>query len=180
MAGHVMRIASGAFVATAGLLSGCASSPGTHQLASVVADQRKAEVAYEKGNLAEALAGYEALTAAMPGSVDFWFRLGNIHVRMDHPDLAAADYEHALKLDSGNAKAWHNLGIVRMRQAAAAFALSARAAGPQAPELGKASAQMAHSLAALASPTKQPSPAPDASTAHDTDKGLQTTGGATP
>lgn len=159
MAKHVMRIASLMFVAMVALLSGCASTSKTHHLEAVVANQRQAELTYEKGNLTQALADYEALTRTTPSNVDFWFRLGNIHVRMEHPDLAAVAYEHALQLDPGNAKAWHNLGIVRMRQAAAAFAQSAHAAGADAPELGKASAQMAHSLAELVSPAEEDVPA---------------------
>lgn len=166
MATHMMRIASLVLVATMATLSGCASTPRTHHLETVVANQRQAEIDYEKGNLAQALSGYEALTRTLPSNVDFWFRLGNIHVRMEQPALAAVAYEHALQLDSGNAKAWHNLGIVRMRQAAAAFAQSAHVAGANAPELGRVSAQMAHSLAELVSPAQEQPPTSKRATRH--------------
>lgn len=166
MARQMMRIASLVFIATMTTLSGCASTSRTHHLETVVANQRRAEMAYEKGDLPEALAGYEALTKTMPSNVDFWFRLGNIHVRMEQPDLAATAYERALQLDSGNAKAWHNLGIVRMRQAAAAFAQSAQSDGAKAPDLGKASAQMVHSLAELVSPARDQSSAAKSATSH--------------
>ncbi len=166
MAMQLMRIASLLLVVTLATLSGCASTATTHSFKNVIAEQRKAEKAYEEGHLAEALAGYEALTRILPDNFDFWFRLGNIYVRMEKPTLAAEAYERALRLDSGNAKAWHNLGIVRMRQAAAAFAQSARVANANAnaPELGRASAQMAHSLAELVSPAKQITPKPTPAT----------------
>lgn len=164
MAMHLMRIPVMLVVATVAILSGCASASKTHHLETAVADQRQAEVAYEQGNLTQALAGYEALTRSLPSNADFWFRLGNIHVRMEQPDLAVAAYERTLQLDPENAKAWHNLGIVRMRQAVAAFAQSAHAAGPDDRELGRTSAQLAHSLAELVSPAKQELPAPKAAT----------------
>lgn len=178
MARHVMRIPALVLVATVAVLSGCASTPKTHHLKTVVAEQRQAQMAYEKGDLTQALAGYEALSQTMPSNVDFWFRLGNIHVRMEQPNLAVAAYEHALQLDSGNAKAWHNLGIVRMRQAAAAFAQSAHAAGANAPDLGRASAQMAHSLAELVSPAEDGAQVPKAATSQK-QQSAPVTGGAT-
>lgn len=179
MARQVIRIGSLALFAAVAMLAGCASASKAHHLQTVVANQRQAEMAYEKGKLAQALAGYEALTRRLPSNVDFWFRLGNIHVRMEQPALAAEAYERALQLDSGNAKAWHNLGIVRMRQAAAAFAQSAHAAGADAPELGRASAQMAHSLAELVSPAEQEPPTPKAATSQEQGK-APATGEATP
>lgn len=179
MAMQLMRIASLVLVVTLATLSGCAGTTRIHGFKNVIAEQRKAEKAYEEGHLAEALAGYEALTRTLPDNVDFWFRLGNIQVRMEKPALAAEAYARVLRLDSGNAKAWHNLGIVRMRQAAAAFAQSARVANANAPELGRASAQMAHSLAELVSPANQapPKPRPTTRAGRET---APVTGGTTP
>ncbi len=180
MARHVMRSASLVFVATLAMLSGCATSPKTHHLKNVIAAQQRAENAYENGDLTQALAGYEALTRTLPDNVDFWFRLGNIHVRMEQPDQAVTAYEHVLHLDAEHAKAWHNLGIVRLRQAAAAFTQSAHTAGANDPELSRASAQMAHSLATLAGPAGEEVPVTKAADGHDGEKAVPITRGATP
>ena len=129
-------------------LAGCASSPPA-LLKATVDQQRQADQAYLGGNLAQALSGYQALTRVYPQNADFWFRMGNVYVRMERPDEAADAYRHTLQIEPTHAKAWHNLGIIRLRQAEAAFAQSAQsAAGVDAP-LQRESAGMVHGIAVL-------------------------------
>ncbi|MHB1057447.1 MAG: tetratricopeptide repeat protein [Rhodanobacter sp.] len=148
MAGKLKRAAAVPGMLLLVALAGCASS-GPRHLKATVERQREADQAYDSGNLALALSDYQALTRDVPQHADFWFRLGNIHVRLQRPDDAVEAYRHALQIEPGHAKAWHNLGIVRLRQAEAAFGQSARyATGVDAP-LQQQSAQMAHGIAGL-------------------------------
>ncbi|MGY3039857.1 cytochrome c-type biogenesis protein CcmH/NrfG [Rhodanobacter sp. TND4EL1] len=159
MAGQLNRVAVlSAGLSLAVVLVGCASS-GPKHLKATLARQQQAEHAYASGNLAQALADYQALTHDMPRHADYWFRLGNVRVRMQQPDEAADAYRQALQLSPGHAKAWHNLGIVRLRQAEAAFGQSARyAVGVDAP-LQQQSAQMADGIGQLAAPAEASDPA---------------------
>ena len=155
MAREMKRCALGC--ALVALLCGCAS-PATRPLKSTVELQRQAEQAYANGHLDQALADYQSLAREVPLHADFWFRLGNIHVRMKQPEQAVDAYEHALRLEPGHAKAWHNVGIVRLRQAEAAFGQSARYAAAVEPSLQQQSAQMAHALAAIGDAPSDSSP----------------------
>jgi cytochrome c-type biogenesis protein CcmH/NrfG len=160
-------------------LAGCATS-STSRLATTVDRQRQADRAYVEGNLAQALSGYQSLTRAMPQNADFWFRLGNVYARLKHPDEAVDAYQHALAIEPGHAKAWHNLGIIRLRQAEAAFGQSANTAAGIDPGLQKDSAGKAREIAALRS-TANPDDAPaSGSAAPAPDGAAASTAGAGP
>lgn len=131
-------------------LAGCASSPAA-RLAATVDRQQQADRAYVEGHLAQALSGYQALTRAMPQHADFWFRLGNVYARLKRPDDAVDAYRHALAIEPGHAKAWHDLGIIRLRQAESAFDQSATAAANIDPGLQQDSIGKARGIAALRS-----------------------------
>ncbi|MBN8923857.1 MAG: hypothetical protein BGP10_08295 [Rhodanobacter sp. 68-29] len=133
--------------------AGCATSPAS-RLGATVDRQHQADQAYVQGNLAGALSGYQSLTHAMPQNADFWFRLGNIYARLDRSDEAVDAYRHTLSIEPGHAKAWHNLGIIRLREAEAAFARSASAAAGIDDGLQKESADKARDIAALRSAAK--------------------------
>ena len=129
-------------------LAGCATTPPP-SLESALARQQRAEQAYEAGDLAQASAEYEALTKALPLNSEYWFRLGNVYVRMNQPDAAADAYGHALQREPKHAKAWHNLAVVRLRQAAAAFTRSAESAQGIDSMLQHQSTSMADGIARL-------------------------------
>ncbi len=129
-------------------LAGCATTGKPH-LKDALAQQKHAEQAYDAGNLAQARDDYLSLTRALPLNADYWYRLGNVYVRLDRPDEAADAYAHTLQREPKHAKAWHNLGIVRLRQAAAAFTEGARSAAGIDPDLQKENAGMAHGIAQL-------------------------------
>lgn len=139
-------------------MAGCATSPAS-RLATTVDQQRQADRAYVEGNLAQALSGYQSLTRAMPQNADFWFRLGNVYARLKRPDEAVDAYQHALAIEPAHAKAWHNIGIIRLRQAEAAFGQSASDAAGIDPGLRKDSADKARDIAVLRS-TANPDDAP--------------------
>ena len=140
-----------AFAALA--LAGCAGTGRVRTDAVQIGrlEQETAQ-AYAAAHYPQALAGYRQLTARVPGHEEFWFRLGNVQTRLEHLDEAADAYLRALALDPRDAKAMHNLGVVRLRQAEAAFAQSAHSAGDAQQDLRGQSTRMADGIARLAGP----------------------------
>lgn len=110
-----------------GLLLAGGCQPGTikpdgnaHQ-GNAVELQQQAYKAYSEGNWAEAEKALVALTREVPQEADPWFRLGNVYARQERPAQAVAAYQEALVRDPENGKAWHNMGIVQLRQAMNSF-----------------------------------------------------------
>lgn len=87
----------------------------------VITINREAQLAYEGGENAKAEALYKSLVRKMPNDAETWFRLGNLYARANRPDEAANAYQRSLISNNANARAWHNLGVIRLRQAWAAM-----------------------------------------------------------
>lgn len=121
---------------TLGVL-GCASTVGEIKRAfdddpDLISINHQAQLAYESGEVAKAEALYKSLVRRMPSDSEAWLRLGNLYARNNRPDEAANAYQRALLADTSEARAWYNLGVVRLRQAWAAF-LQAQAQTPITP-----------------------------------------------
>jgi cytochrome c-type biogenesis protein CcmH/NrfG len=101
--------------------AGCAGWETRSVGEDLVRMQQEAQVAFDSGENARAEALYKGLIRSMPNDAETWFRLGNLYARTDNPDQAANAYLTALSLNGSDARAWHNLGIVRLRQGWAAF-----------------------------------------------------------
>jgi Flp pilus assembly protein TadD len=91
---------------------------------NIYALRQEAQDAYagEQDDKAEKL--LLGLARAAPSEPETWFYLGNLYARTARPEQAVDSYQKALMLNSTDAKVWHNLGVVRVRQAWAAFAQS--------------------------------------------------------
>jgi len=131
------------------LLAGCGSvlpvnTPAT-RLSAVINTQEQAQSAYAANDLPRATTLYLQLTKMVPREADYWYMLGNVYVRAQDPDRAVLAYQQAIARDASHTRAWHNLGIVRMRQATAAFEASASTAKPTDP-LHDVSARLADAL----------------------------------
>jgi tetratricopeptide (TPR) repeat protein len=101
-------------LAAAGLLlSGCATSPSGHHLTVLT---QRAQAAYDKGQLAQALADYRALAGRLHDP-SVWTRVGNLYALEGHPQKAVQAYLKATTLDPQDGQAWYNLGVVRLRMA---------------------------------------------------------------
>ncbi|MGB1882606.1 MAG: tetratricopeptide repeat protein [Gammaproteobacteria bacterium] len=107
---------------------GCSGSPRQHQQLSddtLAVDFGKikgdAEQAYKDGDWAVAVKHYQTLVRETPQDAVYWFRLGNAYARTKQPDRAISAYREALVRDADNAKAWFNMGVVQLRQAANSF-----------------------------------------------------------
>jgi Flp pilus assembly protein TadD len=115
-------------------LAGCAASapalkgPPERQLSNVLDLQKKADAAYHGGSVAEAVQDYTQLTQLIPEEPNYWFMLGNALVKAQEPDQAVLAYDQAIIRNPRHTRAWHNLGVIRLRQAQAAFVSSAETA----------------------------------------------------
>jgi tetratricopeptide (TPR) repeat protein len=95
--------------------------------------QEVAGKAYAEGDWRAAEKYFRILTERVPGEGEFWFRLGNIYARMHRPDEAIIAYKEALLRQNTKSKAWHNMGIVYLRQSAHAFTQMLTDMNPQDP-----------------------------------------------
>lgn len=133
------------------ILAGCATTkPSTRRLADVINTQDQADAAYHANDMQHAAALYLQLTKMVPQEADYWYMLGNAYVRTQEPDKAVQAYEQAIARNPNHTRAWHNLGIVRMRQAMAAFVSSASTAKPDDP-MYRVSNDLANELARIGS-----------------------------
>lgn len=140
------------------LLGACASAP-RQRLADAVTLRQQAMSAYRRGDMVHALKNYRALADMLPSDTQVWFHLGNVYARLNQPQLATDAYQHVLQRDPTHAKAWHNMGVVYLHQAEAAFVQSANTA-THAPALRKQSMAMAASMGRLARAPQVDDPLP--------------------
>jgi tetratricopeptide (TPR) repeat protein len=132
-------------------LVGCGLVPrraSTPRLSYVLTLQEQADTAYRTDDMQRAAALYLQLTKLIPQEADYWYMLGNSYVRTQQPDRAVEAYQQAIARNPNHTRAWHNLGIVRMRQAMAAFVSSASTA-KQGDPLRDVSTRLADDLARI-------------------------------
>lgn len=82
---------------------------------------RQAAEAYAAGRWDESEKLYRDMAARVPNEIEPWFRLGNVFGRTNRPDLAVAAYREAVVRNPSFSKAWHNMGVIQLRQAANSF-----------------------------------------------------------
>jgi hypothetical protein len=158
---HALKIAGSCLLSV--ILAGCGTlSPktGSERLSHVLTTQEQADAAYRANDMRHAAALYLELTKLVPQEADYWYMLGNAYVRTQQPDEAVQAYNQAISRNPNHTRAWHNLGIVRMRQAVAAFVSSASTAKTGDP-LYDVSTRLANELARIGSdavnkPASQP------------------------
>ncbi len=109
------------------IISGCQSmnaqpdGRGKQPQGNAIELRNKAHEAYNEGNWAEAKQALVALTQEIPQEAEPWFRLGNVYARLEQPRQAVAAYQEALIREPEHNKAWHNMGIIQLRQAINSF-----------------------------------------------------------
>ena len=153
-------------------LAGCASSPFRKQPDAVsgispqalIALQESAAVAYAQGNAPAATGLYTQLVQGAPNDVQAWHRLGNLELLEERYAQALIAYEHVLQLGGGNAGVWHNVAVIRLREAQVALnQVQAQAPDSADAQLRANSARAAQALPrvlALLSPQPVSAPAP--------------------
>jgi tetratricopeptide (TPR) repeat protein len=118
------------------LLSGCSMMPA--EQGNLYEMRREAQVAYENSEDARAEKLLLGLARAVPNDAETWFYLGNLYARSNRPDDAIRAYQKSLMLNGRDARAWHNMGVVRLREAWAAFIQTYDLTEPGDPLHGKA------------------------------------------
>ena len=83
--------------------------------------ERQADAAYQQGDLAASEQDYVELVKKIPEESLHWFRLGNIYARTQRPDAAIIAYREAVLRKPDSSKAWYNMGIIQLREAANTF-----------------------------------------------------------
>ena len=119
-----MRRVAPWWLATLLAVGGCSSlapKPGGCGADEIKATAARAEQSYAKGEWATAAEAYAVLTEQMPQDANLWFRYANALARSDQPDRAVTAYREVLVRDAHYSKAWFNMGIVQLRQAANSF-----------------------------------------------------------
>jgi tetratricopeptide (TPR) repeat protein len=123
------------------LASGCAMPPATN--GNLYDMRRDAQLAYAANEEQKAENLLLGLSRAAPNDPEAWFYLGNLYARTNRPDQAVQAYQKGLMRNSGDAKAWHNIGVVRLREAWAAFVQAHGLAAPGDPLYEKIEAVIA-------------------------------------
>lgn len=101
-------------------LSKLGTSPQTES-SDIRGTLSRADAAYAARDWTVAKQEYEKLSRLMSKDPHAWFRLGNIYAHLDQPDFAVQAYKESLVRDPRLGKAWHNMGLVQLRQSANSF-----------------------------------------------------------
>jgi Flp pilus assembly protein TadD len=123
------RAALGAVLCASLLASGCAMLSDA-QHGNIYDLRREAQMAYGASEDERAEKLLLGLSRAAPNDPETWFYLGNLYARTNRPEQATDAYQKALMLNSGDPRAWHNIGVVRLREAWAAFIQAYNASTP--------------------------------------------------
>ncbi len=97
--------------------AGCGSVETRSTGEDLVKMYQEAQAAFDSGEHARAETLYKGLLRAMPNDAETWLRLGNLYARTDNAEQAVNAYLTALSLNGNDPRGWHNLGVVRLRQA---------------------------------------------------------------
>jgi len=113
-------------VAAAAGLEGCETHPSVDREdqgeIDLIAIKQEAEDTYQRKEWASSEEHYVLLTQKMPLEPEPWFRLGNIYARTKRPDQAVRAYREAVIRDPQHSRAWHNMGVIQLKQAGRSFA----------------------------------------------------------
>lgn len=121
-------------------LAGCALLPTAEDRMDAYDLQHQTLLAYDNDENAKAEKLLHALLRASPNDALAWFYLGNVYARTARPEQAVEAYQKSLLLNGGDPRPWHNMGVIRLRQARAAFIQSFDLTNPDDPLHGKAEA----------------------------------------
>lgn len=96
------------------MLTACTSQPLTQAFEARI---NMAHHYYKIGDLNAAEASWRALLAKDAELTEGWCALGHIGFRQQRYEEALRHYEQCLKLSPEQPKIWHNLAVIRIRQA---------------------------------------------------------------
>lgn len=99
-------------------LGACASNVKKDDLLALSAE---ASLAYEKGDFLQAETIYKSLVEKTPEDAQLRFKLGNVYARQHKATQAVAAYQEAVLRNPRLHKAWHNMGMIQLREAGNSF-----------------------------------------------------------
>ena len=102
------------------LSAACAQMPSSADPAAPIVDlmamRRDAATLYKNGDFTAAAQRYQELTKRVPLESELWFLLGNSHARLGNNNQAVRAYREAVIRKPEYAKAWYNMGILRLME----------------------------------------------------------------
>lgn len=116
------------------MLSACSSAPKVQQHdQSLYQLMALATMAYNEARLDSAETLYLQVLQRNPEYGEASFKLGNIYSRQGRLDAAVIRYQEALTNDSADGRVWHNLALVRVKQAISTLEMSEQYIGRESP-----------------------------------------------
>lgn len=104
------------------LLGGCATPLGNGtRTVGILSLKAQAAKAYAAGDREAALSAYQRYVKTAPEDAMAWTRIGNLHLMANESQPAIDAYRKSLAINRNQPEAWHNLSVVRLRQAHAAM-----------------------------------------------------------
>jgi tetratricopeptide (TPR) repeat protein len=98
------------------LMIGCVTTPLETTLEKIQVSYMSANKAYSDKNYELALLEYLKVSEKMDADAVVWFRIGNSYNWLESYDQAIKAYEKSLLLDPRLSKAWHNMGMLQLKQ----------------------------------------------------------------
>lgn len=118
---YVLGLAGALLVAGCAGGPGRASAPGQPALGPEVDLISKQQFAGQENEASRSEVLYQALLRKVPNDAETWFRLGNLYAANNLAEPAVAAYNRTLMADNSHARAWHNLAVIKLREAYAAL-----------------------------------------------------------
>jgi len=114
----ITRLTQSAFIASALFLTACQSplvktTPTENQYQEKV---QQAESLYKAQQFEQALPIYQELNTVMPENAVLWLRSGNIQARLGNNKQAIENYRQAVTHNPKLTIAWHNMGVLQLRE----------------------------------------------------------------
>jgi tetratricopeptide (TPR) repeat protein len=103
-------------IALCGLMAGCVTTAPKTGSAEIKARYLSANKAYTDKNYELALLEYLELSETLRAVAIIWFRIGNSYARLENFDKAIEAYEKTVLIDPRLSKAWHNMGVIQLKQ----------------------------------------------------------------
>lgn len=98
------------------LMVGCVTNMPKMSSDEINTNYTIANKAYNDKNYKLALFEYLKLSEAVLADADIWFRIGNSYTRLENYADAIKAYEKAVLIDPRLSKAWHNMGVIQLKQ----------------------------------------------------------------
>lgn len=98
------------------LMAGCVVNTPKLSSDGIKTSYSIANKAYADKDYNLALFEYLKLSETVQADAIIWFRIGNSYTRLERYDKAVESYEKSVLIDPRLSKAWHNMGVIQLKQ----------------------------------------------------------------